>query len=1033
MLKNTVLVRALQLAFSTAALTALVAPVAQAQSNASGNIVGQVDAPAGASILLNNTNTGLKRTATIDPNGRYQATALPVGHYRVDLIRDGKAVQSTEVDLIIGQGVDASFAAAGSIQQVQINARRTRIDVSSANNGATFNARELAALPIAQSVDAIIQLAPNTTRADPRYAAGASFGGGGASENAYYVNGFPVTNPLTQLGASELPFGAIAQAQVLTGGFGAEFGRSVGGVVNITTKSGTNNWEAGAQYSIEPNSLRSKAKDVYYAMTGDPANNGSQPGIPATDGTLYARNSLTHETTQRAGAYVGGPIIADKLFMFAAVEQIQNKTGGVSGTRDTPEDNKSTGWLDRKDTTTRFMGKLDWNISDNHRLELTVLGDKPESDRAYSGYNYAENTRTGVVTAGGHYENIANTTPTTGADTQILKYTGNLTEDLTVTALIGKNKTEHVMDLLNYNPAVPGITAPTNVWVPGLVYNNPQPFTGKRLGAPYSYDEVKSQRLDLEYKLGAHTIRGGFDNNKLSSAGAGEALAGGFTWVYSKSDKPNDPTTLNGTQGVIIANGGGFGPQGYYVYKSVFNDITAAYSDQSAQYLEDKWQVTKNLLVTAGIRDEQYKNRNGDGIAFLKVDNQINPRLAAAWDVNGDSSLKVYGSAGRYSIQIPTHVAIRGASRSTLTREYFTYSGVAADGQPTGLTPLTGVTSSDNEYGQEKLYQTVSAQNIKPSFQDEVTLGFEKAMSSSLNIGAKFTYRTLRSTIDDFCDQRPFDAYAAKNGIDESNWGGFTCASINPGESNNFLVDYSGTGKNFTPVTLTAADMGFDKATRVYKALDFFAEHPLRDGWYGRINYTLARSKGNTEGQTLSAVAQTDVAATETWDHRELMEYANGLLPNDRLHQIKAFGYWEFVPQWTVGGNFLAASGQPITCLGNYPLALQTPGFPDYGSAYHYCGGPAGENPPSPQGSAGRLPWDVRLDMDLVYKPAALKGLALKMDVFNVFNKQTVQQIDQTYNTEGGSISSTYGTPGPFVGYTQGRSVKFTVEYNHRF
>ncbi|MFD2271235.1 hypothetical protein ACFS07_09140 [Undibacterium arcticum] len=89
-------------------------------------------------------------------------------------------------------------------------------------------------------------------------------------KNAYYVNGFPVTNPLTQLGASELPFGAISQAQVLTGGFGAEFGRSVGGVVNITTKSGTNNWEMGAQVSIAPSSTRAKAKDIFYPNTGAP-------------------------------------------------------------------------------------------------------------------------------------------------------------------------------------------------------------------------------------------------------------------------------------------------------------------------------------------------------------------------------------------------------------------------------------------------------------------------------------------------------------------------------------------------------------------------------------------------------------------------------------------------------------------------------------------------------------------------------------------------------------------------------------------
>jgi hypothetical protein len=769
--------------------------------------------------------------------------------------------------------------------------------------------------------------------------------------------------------------------------------------------------------------MRAKARDVYFARTGDPAN-------AATDGTLYARNGATRESVRRGGAYLGGPLIEDKLFFFGALERIEDKSSGVSGTADTGDDPR---WYERRDTTTRYVGKFDWNITDNHRVELTLIGDKPVSDRAYTVYDAASGVHGGAALSGGKYQNIANVTPTTGADSRILRYTGNLTPDLTITALVGRNKTEHVQDLLNYNPAAPGISATPSAQAPGFAYNNPQPFVGQRVGAPRSSDEVKSQRLDLEWKLGDHTLRGGVDDNKLSSAGAGEETAGHLTWVYGHSDTPTSPATLNGTPGVIIANGGGLGPQGYYVYRSIFSDITAAYSDQSAQYLEDRWQVSKNVLLTVGVRNEQYKNRNGDGIAFLKVDNQINPRLAAVWDVRGDASLKVFGSGGRYSIQIPTHVAVRGASRSTLTREYFTYTGVGADGQPTGLHNLTGVTSADNEFGQEKLYQTVSAQNIKPSFQDEATLGFEQALSPSLNVGAKFTYRKLRSTIDDFCDQRPFDAYAAAHNIDTSSWGGFTCASINPGESNDFLVDYSGTGKNFTPVTLTARDMGFAKATRVYKALDLFAEHPLRDGWYGKVNYTWSRSSGNTEGQTLSAIAQTDVAATQTWDHRELMDFANGLLPNDRTHQLKAYGFWEFLPQWTLGGNFLAASGQPITCLGNYPLALQTDGFPDYGSAYHYCNGPAGANVPVPQGSSGRLPWDVRLDLDLIYKPAFIKGLALKVDVFNVLNRQTVQQIDQTYNTDTGSISPTYGTPGAIVGYTQPRSVKLTVEYNYKW
>ncbi|MGZ5200539.1 MAG: TonB-dependent receptor [Telluria sp.] len=1018
---------ALSIAFGAAAITAAVVQPAMAQSNASGNIFGRVDNAAGATVVLSNTETGLRRTVTPDASGRYQATSLPAGHYKVELMRNGAVANTTEVDVLLGQGADASFTTA-AVTQVRVTGHHSRIDVSNANNGATFTAKELAQLPIQQSVDAIIQLAPNTTRADPRYAGGASFGGGGASENAYYVNGFPVTNPLTQLGASELPFGAIAQAQILTGGFGAEFGRSVGGVVNIITKSGTNRWEAGVQVSTEPNSLRSKARNVYYGNTGVIDSSDNKP----YDGKLYARNDLTKRDETRVGAYVGGPLIQDKLFMFVSAEQTNEKVNGVNSTSDDPSAT-NTGWLDRKNKTSRYLGKLDWNITDNHRLEWTTIGDKPEADLEFSGFDYSNMSRNGKVVSGGHYESVANVTPTIGAKTNILKYTGNLTDNLTVTALIGKNKTDHINNRMGYNPNLPGVTMlSSDAPAPGITYNVPQFYSGQRIDSAYSYDEVKSQRLDVEWKLGDHTLRAGIDNNKLSSYGAGQETPGGFEWQYGKTSTPNDTIHLTGYPAVVNDGSGPLAAAGYYVRKQIFFDETQAFSNQSAQYVEDRWQATKNLLVTGGIRVEQYKNLNGDGVAFLKMDNQINPRLSAVWDANGDASMKVFGSIGRYSIQIPTHVAIRGASRSTYTRQFYTYTGVDQNGAPTGLHQLTPIVSPDGEFGQAKLAETVAAQNLKPSYQDEFTLGFERAWSPNLNFGAKFTYRQLKSTIDDFCDERPFDKWAEDHKVDTSNYAGFSCASINPGSSNDFLVDYAGTGKNLTPVTLTAADMGFAKPTRKYTALDLFFEHPMRDGWYGRVNYTWSRSKGNTEGQTLSAVAQTDVAATQTWDMKEIMNYADGLLPNDRTHQIKAFGYWQVMPEWTLGGNMLVASGMPITCLGSFPNAPSD--MPDYGSAYHYCFGSDGsKNVPAIPGNNGRLPWDVRFDASLTYSPAMVKGLSVKVDVFNLFNKQTVQQIDQQFDTDEGSRSATYGTPGAFVGYTQPRAVKFTVEYNHAF
>ena len=1023
MLRKTVIARALTLAFSTAALsTALVQPV-MAQSNASGNVYGKVAPGTANSVVLKNLDTNLTRTVEVEANGTFTATALPIGRYSATLVKGGASGASTQLEVLAGQGVEATFAAPG-LQQVQVTGRRSRIDVSSANNGATFVARELAKLPIAQNVDAIIQLAPNTTRVDSRYAGGASFAGGGASENAYYINGFPVTNPLTQLGASELPFGAIAQAQILTGGFGAEFGRSVGGVVNITTKSGTNNWEGGVMASIEPNSLRSKTKDLYYAKTGN---------FPATDGTLYRAREGNERTEKRYGGYISGPIIKDKLFMFLSAETTKTDTEGtdsINGIR--IGGNPAAAWNSSKRTVDRYFGKFDWNITDDHRLELSLIGDTPEVKTNYSGYNYATGQRDGKIASSKTEKNVQDN----GAEVQILKYTGNITSDFTVQALYGQSKSKHINEFAGYNPNLLVATFAPENQAPGVNYVNKQTVTtstGNVLPEGAS-DKIESFRLDLEYKLGNHTIRFGLDNNKLTSVNAGESAIGGGTWTYLKNVDPMADFDLGGgTSKGPGTSTSPLGKQGYYVTKTIFTDVTNAYSNQDAQYIEDKWQITPTVLLTAGLRREGFDNQNGDHEKYLEMTNQIAPRLSAVWDVNGDSSTKVFGSAGRYHLQIPTHLAVRGAGRSTNTVQAFAYTGVDANGAPTGLTQLSNPASSNNEYGQAKPFQTLSAQDLKPTYQDEVTLGFERAWSPDLNFGVKATYRTLKSTIDDFCDQRPFDKYAADHHIDTSNWGGFGCANFNPGEANTFLVDYSGstnnggTAKNLTTVNLSAADLGFPKAERKYTAVDMFAEHPLRNGWYGKVNYTWSRSKGNTEGQTLSDVGQTDVAATQTWDYKELMIGANGLLPNDRKHQLKAYGFYEVTPEWTVGGNVLFASGRPRSCLGRFLFDGTTP---NYSNGPHYCfGATPAQNVLVERGTLGRLPWDKRLDLNVVYRPEIVKGLSLKMDVFNVTNEQTTQSVEERWNN-GNGRRNTYER---VLSTTAPRSVKLTAEYNYKF
>jgi hypothetical protein len=987
-------------------------PTAMAQSNASGTVYGKIANGSGDTVVLKNNGTNATRSSAVDASGSFRVTSLPIGTYTATLTKGGAVVGTTQLEVLAGQGVEAAFVT-GGVQAVQVTGRRSRIDVSSSVNGATFTARELDKLPIGRNVESIVQLAPNTTRGDPTYAAGASFAGGGASENAYNINGFPVTNPLTQLGAMELPFGAIAQAQILTGGYGVEFGRSTGGVVNITTKSGTNTWEAGAMASITPASTRASYRDYYYPNTGQ---------FPKTDNTIRLRREDNKVDQKQYSVYAGGPLIKDTLFGFVALEQTSLESSGVYLSSSSSA-LASSGWRDYETKTKRYYGKLDWNINDSHRLEFTAIGDLPQTETQYRSYNYTTRAIGSTVNTATH-EEFGPFNPN-GGELKSLRYVGNITDDLTINALYGKMKSKHIYEPVGYDPTVAQVTAALENRIAGLNYNGGQSITGS-IPKSGSTDDVTSKRLDLEYKIGNHTLRAGLDNNKMASLGAGDAYAGGALWTYLYTD-PNKDAEYVGK----LAGKPGYANTGYYVQKAVVSTVSNAYAGQDAQYIEDRWQATKNVLVTVGVRREGFYNANQDGTKYIEMKNQIAPRANVSWDVNGDASLKVFGSIGRYTIQIPTVVALRGANGSVSTTQYFSYTGTDAHGAPTGLTELTPVLSSNNEFGQAKDPKTVAAQNMKPAFQDEFTIGMEKAWSPNLNFGAKFTYRTLKSTIDDLCDPRPFKAYATANGIDTSKWSGFSCATFNPGEDNDFLVDYAGNG-TYTKVHLTAADLGFEKAKRTYAAIDLFLEHPYRNGWYGKVNYTLSRNKGNTEGQTLSdtSTAQGDVAATQTWDYHELMAYANGLLPNDRTHQIKAFGFYDVASEWTVGGAATLASGRPRSCVGTNPYTVKNPPGLNYTSASHYCFGATGStNVPSPRGTVGRLPWEKTFDLNVVYKPAMVAGLSLKVDVFNLFNSQTAQKVYERYNT--GEVR--YNLYEGLLSASAPRSMKFSAEYNYKF
>lgn len=1016
------------------ALGLCIASGAYAQSSVTGSIFGAGEG--GSTVVVQNMDTGVSRTIAVDKNGRYRVSDLPNGRYRVQLQKDGQTVSTREnVAVNIASGTEVSFAG-GSVQdlsRVDVTAAAVpSIDVSQVDTKTVFTAEQLNKISIARDIASVALLAPSVVRNDSYNSGGntvPSFGGSASSENAYYINGFAVTNPLSSIGFTSLPFDAIAQQQILTGGYGAEFGRSTGGVINIVTKRGTNEWKGGVYTMWSPEALRANPRNTYYPDTGFFKADNPDP-TKRTDGTLYQYRNKNQYWTETTGAYVGGPLIKDRLFVYADIEKTKREGEGVASIRTAAASTKNAYQTYAYDQP-KWAVKVDWNITDNHLLEFTGISDVDEYESQGYLYNYADFTHGDTQNAGSH----------TKKDSKLYvgKYTGYLTDNLTVSALYGQQKITHEDNPWGYDPSCPRTSAAATARVPGIPdanYVGCQSTGTKSLDG--SRDKTDGYRLDVGYTLGNHDIRAGIDTMTARSI-TGDEYGGGFIWVYSRSANPNG--AVNPGLGVIgsPASAGGYGTQGYYVRRQYYTHEANVKTEQAAQFIEDRWQVTDNVLLSLGLRNEQFTNYTSAGEKYVKQDNQWAPRFGVAWDVFGDSSFKLFGNAGRYHLALPNNVAVRAASKSLYTMEYFTYTGVDAKGNPTGLTHINvvpngyscpgqpNVVSTNLECGNAPDPRTVAAIDLKSHYQDEFIVGMEQVLSNTLSWGAKVTYRQLKSAIDDTCTPAL----------------GGGCFIFNPGVGNSFWEEQD--DGTFEKVHYSAKQLNLPKLKRNYYALDLFLERAYTNGFYGKVEYTFSRNYGNTEGQLASDLdtgtgGQEDVSATQDWDLPQLMEGANGLLPNHRAHQIKAFGFYEWNKEWRTGASLIMASGRPRNCMSYYPTPDK--GLYD-GAYYHFCGlpndGPVNNGKPtylppsadygaSPRGSKGSTPWTFTLNLNVAYTPAwANEKLTLQADVLNVLNRQVAGQYYPRYATDRYTADARYGQE---MSYSTPRQVRLTARYD---
>ena len=971
----------------------LVSGTSFAQS-AAGSLFGKTEA--GAAVTIQNTDTGTSRQITAGSDGRFAASQLPTGHYRVI---SGGVTRNVIVD--VGTGTQVNFQAGSAettLGRIEVvGSRISPIDVSSTESTSVMTAAQIQKLPVSRNATDVALLAPGTVKGDTGFGNLASFGGASVAENGYYINGFDVTNIRTFLSYASLPFEAVAQQQTKTGGYGAEYGRSLGGVINIVTKRGGNDWKFGGSAYWTPESLKEPGRDVLWANP------------TPSDPKFYAYRSANTSSSLAYNVFASGPVIRDHLFFFAL----------LSGQKDTSDTYGYQTSRHTSDTTPNGMVKLDWNINDSNLLEFTAIDNKDTTH--YRDYSYANGETFGRT----HGDLDATYDVDSGGRVYIGKYTGYLTDNLTLSLESGRltngNANRNPLNLSGadcvraFDSTKSSAATYTGCWNPSQAVIYDPTFGPEK-------DIRDSRRLDVEWRLGEHTLRFGYDGEKFESGHAGTTYTGGEYWRHFKV-RTAAGTRVNGTLLPFGTN---------YARRWISKTASGSYEvDNTALYLEDSWQVTTNFLVYAGLRNETFDNKNGSGATFVKASNNIAPRLGFSWDMNGDGTAKLFGSAGRYYIPVSSNTNIRGSGAELFTEEFFRSTGFDPNtGLPTGLGAQIGPKNVTSD-GSVPDPRTLAATNLQPMFQDEFILGYQKQLNHTWAAGLKGVYRTVGNGMDDWCSLKAYQDYARDNGFTNFDINSVaSCFLLNPGKDTGMALDLNGDG-NLVEVTVPAKYFGLPKYKREYRAIELSAEG-RGDNWALQGSYTWSKSYGNVEGYVNSSLEQADAGATQDFDNQHFEDGANGYLPNDRRHTLKLFGSYDVSDQWSFGGNLLVQSGRPVNCFGFVPKfgTIDDSKLALYSGSSFYCKLADGSTELRSRGSAGRTPWTWNFNASVTYAPAwADKHLKLGMTVFNLFNNHQVTEYNEFSAT--GSAAVNLYNPNYLnkANFQTPRSVLFNVRY----
>ena len=878
----------------------------------------------GATVTLSGQTAGFNQTVTANSEGFFRVARVPAGQVKVTVgAISGFAETSIEVQVLVEKmtTADVTLGITGSVNTVDVVADPLGVVVDTTDSKVQTNitADLIDRLPLGTSFTSVLKVSPGTR--GEALTGGFTVDGASKAENTFILDGQEVTSYRygTLDSVNNVPTALIKEVQVKTSGFEAEHGGASGGVISVVTKSGTNDFhgEFGTQFTVsklQPNNRFTPANS-YGATSYQSLYSIQQPKDSFTD--FYPTASL------------GGKLIKDHLWFYGIYSpQVFSTTRRVNyfrpfndtiGTNLIPNPTYPSETYVAKQKYEYAQGRLDYSINNNLSGFTSYLW----NPRIIQGNLLASAISTGTTPTQFPYTQ-------TGADLGALKggrensnvFNTQMTwvpySNLAITGRYGHG-------FVNSKPASyapnafpryvcsgfsshPSYLGPNQCLAPGWqssVTDTGATFIETSLRDTFGIDASFSFN-----GMGSHTLKGGYENSKLSS----EILTAPLTRIvlYYGRNPANYNSYIDPACWVANTCIG-------YGYLLRYGEGGKASNRAQTLYIQDKW-TYKRLTLNLGVRAENENlpafNTGGSSVAIpitMPWGRKIVPRLGGAVDLFGDGKTRVFGSYGIFSDRFKFELPIGSFGGAIYTQDFFPI--LTAQPQYNYYTTATilgnwpfsviggGNPSTAGGLSQRQFdfripsnlppasYQALIGvplvgvdPNLKPFKQEEITFGFERELSSLFVLNGRYTRKKLLSGIEDI-------GYV-DNGLNEY----YTIG--NPGEG----------------VALKQRqDFGITKhakARRLYNAFEIGLTRRYANNYFFNVNYTYSRLRGNYAGLANSDYfdggaldgsradrSSPGVNRFFDWALNGFTAYGDddyGPLATDRPHVIKAYGGYTF-------------------------------------------------------------------------------------------------------------------------------------------